>query len=211
MDVFIVDNAPDGALSRKIRVALIRALQGALKETPDFKKGNLLYRAATAFTYLVGRCFPMERINLSSSMYRFNYKFLEILFDSVYRGDFMSSGGYIPLDGHIRSEIVDAEPADRQMEIDVDPVKLHYLEQLVLEAKRIGTEVVLVVSPSWHGGDYAPEVFDSVREIAEKYGARFFTYLDSPICDDADCFEDSSHLNDDGARLFTASLILQLI
>lgn len=159
----------------------------------------------------VSSIYPMERLKLLSSMYRFNYKFVEFLFDGVRRGDFLSSAGYIPLGGHIRSEIVDAEPADRQKAIDVDPVKLHYLEQLVMESKRVGTEVVMVVSPSWRGGNYAPEAFDPVRVIAEKYGARFFTYLDSPICDDADCFEDSSHLNDDGAKLFTESLILQLI
>lgn len=88
MDVFIIDNAPDGSLSRKIRVALIRALQGALKETPDFKKGNLFYRAATAFTYLVGRCFRRETIltlydKLST---RSNYKITQM--KACYNADF---------------------------------------------------------------------------------------------------------------------------
>lgn len=57
MDVFIIDNAPDGKLARKIRVAQIRALQGMLKEKPNFKKGNFFYKAAVFLTYIAGRCF----------------------------------------------------------------------------------------------------------------------------------------------------------
>ena len=62
MDVFVIDNAPDSSLSRKIRVALIRALQGMLKSEPNFKKGNIFYKAATFVTFLVGRCFSRTTI-----------------------------------------------------------------------------------------------------------------------------------------------------
>ena len=57
MDVFVIDNAPDGIMARKIRVTLIRALQGMIKERPNFKKGNIFYKTATFVTYLAGRCF----------------------------------------------------------------------------------------------------------------------------------------------------------
>lgn len=62
MDVFIIDNAPDGRLARKLRVVAIRALQGMLKEKPNFSKGNVLYRVATFVTYLAGRCFKRTTI-----------------------------------------------------------------------------------------------------------------------------------------------------
>lgn len=61
MDVFVIDNAPDGKLARRIRVLFIRALQGMLKSKPNFKKGNLFFRVATFFTYLLGCCFSMRR------------------------------------------------------------------------------------------------------------------------------------------------------
>ena len=62
MDVFVIDNAPDGNLTRKIRVTQIRALQGMLKEKPNFKKGNIFYKAATLATYISGRCFRRKTI-----------------------------------------------------------------------------------------------------------------------------------------------------
>ena len=57
MDIFVIDNAPDGLMARKIRVALIRALQGMMKKKPNFKKGNAIYRCGTVITYLLGCCF----------------------------------------------------------------------------------------------------------------------------------------------------------
>lgn len=62
MDIFIIDNAPDGRLARKIRVALIRVLQGMMKSSPNFRKGNILYRLATLVTYLAGKCFSRKTL-----------------------------------------------------------------------------------------------------------------------------------------------------
>ena len=64
MDVFVIDNAPDGILARKIRVIIIRALQGMMKKKPNFKKGNIIYRLATFITYLLGQCFT-RRMKIS--------------------------------------------------------------------------------------------------------------------------------------------------
>lgn len=62
MDVFVIDNAPDGYLARKIRVTLIRALQGMLKEKPSLKKGSPFLKVASFVTYYVGRCFRRATI-----------------------------------------------------------------------------------------------------------------------------------------------------
>lgn len=60
MDVFIIDNAPDGKLARMLRVLLIRALQGMLKNDVNLKKGNVIFRMASLVTFLVGRCVPRK-------------------------------------------------------------------------------------------------------------------------------------------------------
>ena len=38
MDIFIIDNAPDGQFLRKLRVLELRFVQGMLKSTPNLKK-----------------------------------------------------------------------------------------------------------------------------------------------------------------------------
>lgn len=57
IDVFIVDNAPDSIIARKIRVFMILMIQGMLKVYPNFKKGNHLLRISSVFTYYLGKLF----------------------------------------------------------------------------------------------------------------------------------------------------------
>lgn len=62
MDVFVIDNAPNGRLARKFRVTLIRGLQGMMKKKPNYTKGNMLYRIATHITYLLGKCISHDTL-----------------------------------------------------------------------------------------------------------------------------------------------------
>ena len=57
LDIFVMDNAPDGRWSRRIRLLEVLCLQGMLKIRPNFNKGNLLMRLATIITYYLGKLF----------------------------------------------------------------------------------------------------------------------------------------------------------
>lgn len=62
LDIFIIDNAPNGRFSRKLRILMIRFLQGMLKSKLNLNKGNILLRMATLVTYVAGRCFSRKTI-----------------------------------------------------------------------------------------------------------------------------------------------------
>lgn len=158
----------------------------------------------------VSSIFPMERFKTLSSMYCYNYKFIEMAFDRLRNGDYKEVGGYIPLYGHIRSEVVEKGRPEKETSIETDSLKLYYLEELIKEAKEKGTQVVLVVSPTWMGGYLAADAYSGIRTLSERYGVQFIEYIDSNICDNPDYFEDSSHLNDKGARLFSEDLVSRL-
>jgi len=158
----------------------------------------------------VSSIFPMERIKTLSCMYCYNYKFIEMAFDRLRNGDYKEVGGYIPLYGHIRSEVVERGQPEKEISIETDLVKLYYLEELIKEAKGKGTHVVLVVSPTWKGGGLSAEAFSEVKTLAESYGVEFLEYINSEICDNPDYFEDSAHLNDKGARVFTEDLLSRI-
>ncbi len=155
----------------------------------------------------VASIFPMEQFKLFSCMYRFNYKFLEMASDCLHKSNYKKNSGYIPLNGHIRGEIVNRELAKKTTSLNCDAVKLHYIEQLIKEANENGTKVVFVISPYWKGGSYSIETYSQVQNLAEKYGVPFYEYIDSDICSDPENFEDSHHLNDKGARVFTNDII----
>lgn len=148
--------------------------------------------------------FPMENIKLFSKMYRFNYKFLEILSDCATGKDI--SDGYAPLDGLIRKEIVD-QTEQKRANIMVDNIKLRYLEQLVVEAKEKGTKVVFVLSPSFRGVEKDLTTINEVKAISERNNILFWDFSNDEMCKESSLFYDSVHLNAEGAELFTKKLI----
>ena len=60
LDIFIIDNAPNNSIALKIRIILIRALQGMLKTKLNLNKGGILYKAASLITFIAGYCFSRE-------------------------------------------------------------------------------------------------------------------------------------------------------
>lgn len=155
--------------------------------------------------YVAG-IFPMEKIKLFSQMYRYNYKFIEMMFDCLKSGNDKEMG-YIPLYGEIRKEIVDKERPAKTTFIIEDSVKVGYLEQLAIECKEKGTKLIFVASPAFRGGGYSIATFNSVRKIAEKHNTPFFYYYESDYSENPTLFKDSQHLNDEGAREFTIEII----
>ncbi len=154
--------------------------------------------------YYLESLFPLEGIKLFSKMYCYNYKFIEIIADCFHKSDYMKASGYIPLYGVIRKELLDSSSREREvLSIVEDSTKVFYLEQLVKEANSMGTKIVFSLSPSWQGGQYNPEVYETVRALALKYSIPFFEFTDDDFCENPDYFKDSSHLNDKGARLFS--------
>lgn len=150
----------------------------------------------------IGEIFPMERLKLVSQMYRYNYKFIEMVSDF---GKGIDNGGYLPLYGQIRQEVVDGYES-KVSSIEYDEAKLKYLECLARECKEKGVKLVLAVSPYYGGGSYDLNTFASVKEMANKNGADFLYYNTDEYDFNPDYFKDSYHLNDNGAVKFSSDL-----
>lgn len=160
--------------------------------------------------YVAG-IFPMERLKLFSKMYRYNYKFIEMLSDCrVDNGNALK--GYIPLYGQIRQEMVEKAAAmpNEIKAVDYDETKLKYIEQLAKECQEAGTKLFFVVSPYYGGGGCDRDSFRPVIEIAVRYGVPFYYYNETDLIGRPELFKDSSHLNDEGAREFTKTLMSQI-
>ena len=154
----------------------------------------------------VADIFPMEKLKLFSKLYCYNYKFIEMFSDCRQKGDKVSKTGYIPLYGHIRYEIVQKERVVSNVVIRQNFEKAYYLEQLVKETKIAGTKLIFVVSPYWKGYGYGKKTYSQIAELSKRYDVPFIEYIESGICNDPENFEDSYHLNDRGARIFTEDL-----
>lgn len=152
----------------------------------------------------VASLFPMEKLKLTSRMYRYNYKFLEIISDCWRPSEV--NYGYKPRYSHIRQELIDKQnDAVSGRPIEFDGEKKSILMNLVEEAQENGVKVILVSSPYWKG--YSNFDMRVVQELATELNIPFIDYADSEIRNNPDWFADSMHLNDVGAKVFTADLI----
>jgi len=156
----------------------------------------------------VAELFPMERLKLLSQMYRYNYKFIEMLSDY---GRNIPNNGYLPLHGLIRQEVVDGYETGTADIKEYDEVKLQYLDVLASECKEKGINLVFVVSPYYGGGLYDINTFARVKRIAEEHNATFLYFNTADYDFNPEYFKDSHHLNDNGATQFSKDLADKLM
>ena len=154
----------------------------------------------------IGGLFPFEKLKLLSNIYRYNYKFLEIISDcGESKAETERNGGYLPLNGALRQEIIDSHTVNKAS-IEPDEMKLDCLEKLVKECIDRQTKIVFLVSPSFRGGTVDLDSFRAVTDLASRYDVPFLYYGDSEFSYQSELFSDSEHLNDRGAALFTSEV-----
>lgn len=153
--------------------------------------------------YVAG-IFPLERVKLISRLYRYNYKFLEMISDCMHgKGD--NNRGYFPLYGQIRPDAINKTQIRK--EISIDHLKVHYLEQLAKDCIEKNTKLVFVVSPTFNRISNFDEYLVPVEAIAERYNVQLFNYYDSELSSIQSLFKDSQHLNDEGAKQFISEIV----
>ena len=151
---------------------------------------------------------PLRRV---SNMYRNNSSIVHNLMDLIvptkdYRG-------YGPLYGVLKPEEIQ-QKAESQVEKDtkgyiIDSLKLSYVDKLFAEIKGDGAHLLCIISPRFNASsEESVDAFLPVIELCEKYDVPFIDNRYYPgITGDGSLFQDFGHLNDKGARKYTASLI----
>ena len=153
----------------------------------------------------------LESLRLMSNMFRNNSSVVHNVMDLfVPTKDYR---GYGPLYGVLTEEAI-AQDAETQVEKDakthvIDSLKLSYVEKLFADVKTDGVNMICIISPQFKAttelqmDDYQP-----VIQLCEKYGVPFINNIYYVgITGEKDLFQDFGHLNDRGAKQYTASLI----
>lgn len=113
--------------------------------------------------------------------------------------------GYNPLYGSIANSSI-TEEIDKYFLLD--SLKMDLLEKLVLETIEDNVRMVFVMSPHYYPlSDKALSQYLDAKNLAKKYSLEFYDLSDmDDINEDEKLFHDISHLNDDGAVLFTNAI-----
>lgn len=153
----------------------------------------------------VSELFPLEQVKLFAQMYRYNYKFLEILSDS--RMSAVDNDGYEPLFGKIKDKRVLIGKVSSQIGgVEYDELKMSLFEKFVGECRKKGTKLIFVVSPTFNDYNNNSDIYEPIIDVAKRNNIPCFLYNNTTFTYDEELFKDTQHLNNDGAMAFTKEL-----
>ena len=144
-----------------------------------------------------------ERLKLISHIYPFNSLPLQIAKYNLVKGEELD--GYVPQFGEMtplmQTQEEENAPWSRK---GLDPNMVRAFESLVENCVDSKIVLFIVISPAYQGK--APGMFaiDKLKEIMENCSFEIWDYSNhSDFANETRLFRDQSHLNYDGARLFT--------
>jgi hypothetical protein len=145
-----------------------------------------------------------EKYKMCSSLYRYNYRVLEILEDYRTKPD-NENKGYVPLQDTMKYEPL---PDNREIDFKLDRLKFYYFEKLIKDCKG-KTNLIFIASPRYNGKDV--KSFDPLIELCKKYNIVFLNYnCDKEFIHNKNYWGDSVHMNDAGASVFTKKIIKEI-
>ena len=138
-------------------------------------------------------------------MYQNTSRLLPNLLDNVITRE--NNQGYDPLYGHLDSLSV----ADHKVKkMNIDSLKLGYVEKIIKLAQSKEIPIIFMISPRYHYGDDMTE-YEPATQLCNKYGVRVINNVNEPsISPYASLFQDVTHLNDKGAKLYSQLVVNQL-
>ena len=96
----------------------------------------------------------------------------------------------------------------------VNPDAVDMFDQYLAQCKTEGVRVVMVFAPIYIGVtekmESPQEMFDYYQSFADKYGFQVLNYTYDSICYDTANFYNATHLNRNGAELFSRKLAIDL-
>lgn len=150
------------------------------------------------------------RFKMLSQMYRYNGSFISIASDCVnpLQNDIK---GYRPLNGIMEYEPVAKGKDEKEKELVYDSLKLEYFQRLITDCKKSGTTLIFALSPLYKAKPQDAEIFQPLIDMADRNGVPFINhYADTTYCTKRKNFEDSYHMNKQGANAYTKAVIKEI-
>lgn len=145
---------------------------------------------------------PKTRLMMLSNLYRYNTTCLRMFGNFIYPMTNYPKG-YSALRKTMDYEPEFKEETDRM----VDSLKIQYFERFIQLAQSNSISLVCCVSPSYKAPTDDSK-YQPVKQLCERYNVPFLYDGANPeISNTKEYFQDRTHLNDRGARLYTSLLM----
>lgn len=142
-------------------------------------------------------------LKMKSKMYQNTTRLLPDIVDNMIFRD--NNKGYDPLYGKMK--FTKTSPAKEKTPMTIDSLKLSTLESVIVLCKKENVPLVFMVSP-WCNYDEGMAMWEPAFRLCEQYGIEVYNHINDPdITQNNELFQDNNHLNDEGAKAFTLSII----
>ncbi len=147
-----------------------------------------------------------EKYKLWSAVYPFNSKCF-LIFNGIWNPAHdpgISTSGFLPF--HSTMKVSRPDNFQREPASGIDSNKVRAVREIVSECKRREIRLIMVCSPVF-SNPVCPGADSILQELSTRYQVPYFDYsTDKRFDDHPELFRDNSHLNEEGARLFTGLL-----
>lgn len=143
---------------------------------------------------------PNEKYKLLSNSYIYNSKLFRIIPNIISgRVDFIN--GYKPSHGTLDKHRF--TPKGKEPAFAVDSLKVRYFKKLISKANELGATLIFTISPEYYNTE-SSEYYEKGFDIADERDIPILNHLHDPrFTGNPNLFIDPSHLNSQGADLFT--------
>ena len=149
----------------------------------------------------------LERIRIVSNLYINNSKLIKNLKDAILSTP--SYKGYEPLYGTLPSDYSSKREKTGYELLGIDTLKYNYLTRLVEVTKKDGVPLVFTISPLYGDGEL-PSEYHYIFDLCEEYNIPIINNSNCTKINDVSYFQDSDHLNDEGATLYSHNVASQV-
>lgn len=145
-----------------------------------------------------------EWIKTYSNLYRYNSVFFEIVRQYQYPSSFYEDG-YLKLEGSF-----EGNPKNMKSQYgEKDALKLNLFNEFVSSTIENDISLVCVLSPCY--GLDSSDAYDTIKKVCKLNNIPFLDYYSSTtLSQQKEFFEDQTHMNDKGARVFTNEIVKAL-
>lgn len=148
---------------------------------------------------------PIEYFKTNSYIYRYNTSIFQIFKNYTEHGRIYEGKGFSPNKGKMNYT---PEP-HKEIIGKVDSFKVKYIHKLIEATKKDSVHLIFTASPRYNADNDSS--FALLKDICKQKDIPFITfYKDSCLNKRKELFKDRSHLNSDGAYIFTKEFIKPL-
>lgn len=144
---------------------------------------------------------PFEKYKLYSVVYPYNSQLIRIIFRNLLKTKDIDIKGYLPLYNKMKS--VNANNGLKNIMCTIDENKITALREIASYCNKNNIKLIFACSPVFSNSQLSSG-WKIIEDIAKSENGQYLNFSSDSIFDNhPEYFQDNSHLNDEGAKLYS--------